>query len=49
MGVLVPSEVTKSGSQIAGNTVSIIVVKVDPGYAPKPSAHGTGVIVATYC
>jgi hypothetical protein len=49
MGTLVTSKVSKSGSTIAGNTVKIVVVKTDPGYAPNPSAHGTGVIVATYC
>ena len=27
----------------------IVVVKVAPGYAPDPSSHGTGTIVATFC
>jgi PKD repeat protein len=51
MGVLVTSQVTKNknGSTISGNTVHIVVVKINPGYAPDPSHHGTGVIVATYC
>jgi uncharacterized repeat protein (TIGR01451 family) len=49
MGVVVTSSVTKSGSTISGNSIHIVVVKVDPGYAPDPSAHGTGTIVATYC
>ena len=49
MGTLVTSKVTKNGSTIAGNTVHIVVVKTNPGYAPDPSHHGTGVIVATYC
>jgi PKD repeat protein len=49
MGTLVTSKVTKNGSSIAGNTVHIVVVKTNPGYAPDPSHHGTGVIVATYC
>jgi hypothetical protein len=49
MGTLVTSRVTKNGSTIAGNTVNIVVVKTNPGYAPDPSHHGTGVIVATYC
>ncbi len=49
MGTLVTSKVTKNGSTIAGNTIHIVVVKTNPGYAPDPSHHGTGVIVATYC
>ena len=49
MGVLVTSKVTKSGSQISGNVVHILVVKVNPGYGPSPSNAGTGKVVATYC
>jgi hypothetical protein len=49
MGVVVTRNVTKSGSTISGNSVGIVVVKVDPGYAPDPSHNGTGTIVATFC
>jgi hypothetical protein len=49
MGVVVSSGVAKSGSTISGNSTHIVVVKVDPGYAPDPSSHGVGTIVATYC
>jgi hypothetical protein len=49
MGVLVASAVTKSGSVIGGNFVHIVVVQVNPGYAPTPANAGTGTIVATYC
>ena len=49
MGVVVTSSVKKTGSTISGNSVHIVVVKVDPGYAPIPSNHGTGTIVATFC
>jgi PKD repeat protein len=49
MGVLVPSSVTKSGSNINGAWASIIVVKVNPGYSPNPGHPGTGTIVATFC
>ena len=49
MGVIVTKKVTKSGSTISGSYVSIVVVKVDPGYTPNPATHGTGTIVATFC
>ncbi len=49
MGVLVTSKVTKSGSSIRGQFAHIVVVKTNPGYAPDPSDHGTGTIVASYC
>lgn len=49
MGTLVTGKVTKTGTGIAGNTVSIVVVKTDTGYQPSPMNHGTGTIVAKYC
>lgn len=49
MGVLVTSSVTKSGNEINGTWGKIVVVKVDPGYAPSPGHPGTGTIVATFC
>lgn len=49
MGVLVSSAITKNGSTINGNFVHIVVVRVNPGYAPNPDGTGTGTIVATYC
>jgi hypothetical protein len=49
MGVIVAGSVGKSGSTISGDSVHIIVIKVDPGYAPNPGHPGTGTIVATYC
>jgi uncharacterized repeat protein (TIGR01451 family) len=49
MGVVVPGSVTKSGSTVTGNYGRIVVVKVNPGYAPNPANHGTGKIVATFC
>jgi hypothetical protein len=49
MGVIVASSVSKSGSTISGNSMHIVVVKTDPGYAPTPSSPGTGTIVATFC
>lgn len=49
MGVLVSSNVSKSGSSISGNTTSIIVVNVQPGYAANPGHPATGTVVAVYC
>lgn len=49
MGVLVSSNTTKSGSTISGNTASIMVVAVDPGYAGNPGKPGRGTVIATYC
>ena len=48
MGVLVASHADKSGTTISGNTVSIVVVKVNPGYDSNPGSPGTGTM-ATYC
>ncbi len=49
MAVIVTSSVTDSGSTISGNTVHIVVVKTDPGYAPNPGHAGTGKVVAEIC
>ena len=49
MGVIVTSSTTKSGSKISGNTVHIVVVKVDPGYQPNPGHAGTGTVEAQVC
>ena len=49
MGVLVSSAVTKSGATIAGNTTSIVVVNVQPGYAANPGHPAAGTVIAVYC
>jgi uncharacterized repeat protein (TIGR01451 family) len=49
MGVIVTSNVTKSGNTISGNIVHIVIVKTNPGYAPDPAVPGTGTVVATVC
>jgi uncharacterized repeat protein (TIGR01451 family) len=49
MAVIVTSTVTKSGSQISGNTVHIVIVKTNPGYDANPGHAGTGTVVATIC
>jgi uncharacterized repeat protein (TIGR01451 family) len=49
MGVVVTSAVSKSGTTISGDAVHIVVVKVNPGYAPNAGHPGTGTIVASFC
>jgi hypothetical protein len=49
MGVIAASSAVKSGSTTTGNTVSIIVVHVNPGYAPNAGSSGTGAVIATFC
>ena len=49
MGVLVSSAASKTGSSISGNTTSIVVVQVDPGYAGNPGKPGKGTVIATFC
>ena len=49
MAVIVTSKVTKTGSQISGNTVHIVVVKTNAGYDANPGHAGTGTVVATVC
>jgi hypothetical protein len=49
MGVIVSSQVTKSGRTISGDIREIVVVKTDPGYSNDPGHHGIGTVLATYC
>jgi hypothetical protein len=49
MGVVVASTATKQGNTIAGDTVKIVVVRVDAGYQPNSGSPGTGTIVGTFC
>jgi len=41
--------VVKAGRGITGTQTHIVVMKVNPGYAPDPADLGTGTIVAQYC
>ena len=49
MAVLVASTITKSGSQISGNTPHIVLVKTNAGYDANPGHAGTGTVIATLC
>jgi hypothetical protein len=49
MAVIVSSSIGQSGSTISGNTVHVVVVKTNPGYAPDPGHAGTGTVVAQVC
>jgi Domain of unknown function DUF11 len=46
MAVIVTSSADQSGSTISGNTVHIVIVQTNPGYAPNPGHAGTGTVVA---
>jgi hypothetical protein len=46
MGVIVTSSASQAGSTISGNTVHIVVVQTNPGYAPNAGHAGTGTVVA---
>jgi hypothetical protein len=48
MGVVVSDSITKTGATISGDTVHIVVVKVDPGYDGDPGHAGTGTVVAVF-
>jgi hypothetical protein len=47
MGVIVTSKALMSGTGVTGDTVHIVVVKTNPGYAPNH--NGTGTVVAQVC
>jgi hypothetical protein len=47
--VIVSSKISKSGSEIKGDTVHVVVVKTNPGYAPNPGHAGTGTVVSLIC
>jgi hypothetical protein len=49
MGTVVSSGISKSGPNIAGNVLQIVVVTPNAGYDANPGHHGTGTVVATYC
>jgi len=49
MGVIVSSQVTKSGSVITGDIKQVVIVENDPGYQPSPGHPGTGTEIAIVC
>ncbi len=49
MGVIVTDSVTKAGSANSGDSIHIVVVQTNPGYAPNPGHQGTGKVVAVVC
>jgi nitrous oxidase accessory protein NosD len=49
MAVIVSSSIGMSGTTITGNTVHVVVVKTNPGYAPDPGHRGTGTVVGVVC
>ncbi len=49
MGVVVTDSVSKSGATISGDSIHIVVIQTNPGYAPNPGHAGTGKVVAVVC
>jgi folate-dependent phosphoribosylglycinamide formyltransferase PurN len=49
MAVIVTSSAAKSGAAISGNTVHIVIVKTNAGYAPDPGHAGTGTVISQVC
>jgi hypothetical protein len=49
MGIVVTSNVNKSGSTVSGTYAHIVVVHVNPGYAPNPGSPGTGTVLGKFC
>jgi hypothetical protein len=47
--ILVTDGVTKSGSVISGTKPMIVIVQVNPGYAPSPGHPGTAVVLGPLC
>jgi len=49
MAVIVSSSIDKSGSTISGDTVHMVVVRTNPGYAPNPGHAGRGTVLGQIC
>jgi uncharacterized repeat protein (TIGR01451 family) len=49
MAVIVSSSIDQSGSTISGDTVHVVIVQTNAGYAPDPGHAGTGTVVAQIC
>jgi hypothetical protein len=49
MVIIVASKVTQTGSTVRGNILHLVVVKVNPGYAPNPGHAGTGKVEGVVC
>jgi hypothetical protein len=47
--MIVASSISKGGALSTGDTLHIVIVRTDPGYAPNPGHAGTGVIVGVLC
>jgi hypothetical protein len=49
MAVIVSSSIGRSGSTLSGNTVHMVILQTNAGYAPSPGHTGTGTVVAEIC
>lgn len=49
MAVIVTSAAAKMSQTISGTAAQVVVVRVNPGYAPDPRFPGTGTVVGRVC
>jgi uncharacterized repeat protein (TIGR01451 family) len=49
IAVIVSSSIDKSGPTISGDTVHMVVVRTNPGYAPNPGHAGRGTVLGQIC
>jgi len=49
MAVIVSSSISQDQARISGNSVELVIVKTDPGYAPDSGHSGTGTVIAVLC
>ncbi len=47
--MVVSSQIIKSAAVISGDTVAVVLVRVDPGYEPDPGHPGTGTVIGVVC
>jgi hypothetical protein len=49
MALIVTSSTHKSGPEISGDIIAIVIVRTNPGYAPNPGHRATGTVVGVIC
>jgi hypothetical protein len=49
VAVIVASSISNDGPRLSGDSVKVVVVETDAGYAADPGHAGTGTVVAQLC